>query len=94
MNTKKFPTIKYLKWKYLLTRQIQKKGQITILNIISDSRTYWGYDEFKSHKISGKMFEMSIVKLGFFAIKILTIGLLTKQPSSIQVAHLIPCKCQ
>lgn len=37
---------------------------------------------------------MSIVKLGFFAIKILTIGLLTKQPSSVQVAHLIPCKCQ
>ena len=76
-----------------VTRGIQKKGQITILNIKSDSQTYWGYDEFKSHKISGKMFEMSIMKLGVLAIKILTINLLTKQTSSIQILHVIPCKC-
>lgn len=47
-----------------VTREIEKKGQITILNIKNDSQTYWSYDELKSHKISGKMFETSIMKLG------------------------------
>lgn len=56
-----------------VTRQIQKKGQITILSIKNDSQTYWRCDEFKSHKISGKMFETSIMKLELLAIKILTI---------------------
>lgn len=75
-----------------VTGEIQKKGQITNLNIKNDSQTSWGYDEFKSHKISAKIFEMSIVKPVFFAIKLLTIHL-TKQTSSTHILHVIPCKC-
>lgn len=72
-----------------VARKIQKKGQITIVNIKNDSQTYWGYDEFRSHKTSGKT---SIMKLGFLTIKILTINLVTKQTSNIQIPHMIPCK--
>lgn len=72
-----------------VAREIQRKGQITIPNIKNDSQTYWGYDEFRSHETSGKT---SIMKLGSLAIKSLTINLVTKQISNIQILHMIACK--